>query len=607
MKYFITILFCITAITINAQSIENFKSEQKGGELLFHYDLKGSKEDLFKVSFMYSTNDKDWLKLDKIYRDVGDSILTGNDKNAVLWLDHLPNITEKIFFKVVAEYYTINDEKEGILSDKVGNTYNWVRIGKNNWMTHNLKIEKTDDNCGGYFNNSNARNACPDNWQLPSDEDWMALEVVYGVNKAKVKEHGLREINITELVNAGFNIEECKYQASLYPNQKAIAFWTSSQNKMLYTGYSDKYFARIVRLNENKISKELRMKTEELNVRCVQSAIYLAKIEANIETILKLNPVSGVTKHPFTGEKLEWQYIGGAIWQKHDITGSYMYKETSDRCPTGWRIPEKEEWEKLLKEFKPSIKLTNHKEVLSDRLSASGLWSFNLSSNDYWLNTHYYTYNTFWINEKDKEDSEKTMSFPSNKKGEAEWVKKQTNEKAKVRCVLDNVDYISKKDAIKKGTIIDKRDNKEYGFVEIDDQVWLSENLSFDLGENSSCRDNIKTDCDLFGHMYKLEVVNSGCPDGWRLPTSKEWKYLLINKAANNLKILYPFGGTGFNLLLGSEMVYDEEKKSDYYTAKYLFNDGEKTGYYYINSYGKVELNEKAKKKDSYYVRCIKK
>ena len=117
-----------------------------------------------------------------------------------------------------------------------------------------------------------------------------------------------------------------------------------------------------------------------------------------------------------------------------------------------------------------------------------------------------------------------------------------------MRCVLDNVDYISKKDAIKKGTLIDKRDNKEYGFVEIDDQVWMSENLSFDLGENSSCRDNIMTDCDLFGHMYNLKVVNSGCPDGWRLPTSKEWKYLLINKAANNLKILYPFGGTGFNL-----------------------------------------------------------
>ena len=79
----------------------------------------------------------------------------------------------------------------------------------------------------------------------------------------------------------------------------------------------------------------------------------------------------------------------------------------------------------------------------------------------------------------------------------------------------------------------------------------MSENLSYNLGENSACRDNINTDCELFGHMYNIEVMDSGCPDGWRLPTSDEWKYLLINKAANNLKILYPFGGTGFNLLFG--------------------------------------------------------
>ena len=213
----------------------------------------------------------------------------------------------------------------------------------------------------------------------------------------------------------------------------------------------------------------------------------------------------------------------------------------------------------------------------------------------------------FIINEKDKEDSKKLIAFPGNKKGFAGWVEKQTNEKAKVRCVLDNEDYINKRDQIKNGTFIDKRDQKEYGYVEIENKVWMSENLSFNLGENSACRDNIKTDCELFGHMYKLEVINSGCPDGWRIPTSAEWKYLLINKAANNLKILHPFGGTGFDLLLGGEMIYDENSKSDFYTAKYLFNDGDKAGYYYIDSKGKVELNERAKKRDYYYVRCIKK
>lgn len=606
MKYIITLIICITAIYAKAQKIENLNVDQKGGEITIHYDLNSLNDDVFNVSILYSSNNTDWKVVKKVYGDVGDSILSGKNKNMVLWLDFLDSNKDKIQFKIIAEYYTIETKTQGNLKDKNGYIYNWVRYGKNKWMTQNLKLSNNDGDCGGLYTNSGAQSACPDGWVLPTDEDWMALEVQFGVNQDKVKEYGLREINLSELTNTGFLIEECIYPVSFYPNQKVEAYWTSSENKMLYTGYSDKYLARIIRINENKISKELRSKAEKLSVRCVQSSIYLAKIEAITELSIDLKPVRGVTNHPYTGEELDWIYLGDAIWMKKDIMGSYEYKETSNRCPVGWRLPEKEEWENLFKEFMPGIKLENQKEVLSERLSSSGIWGFNMSSNDYWMNTHHYTYNTYWINEKDKEDSQKLIAFPTNTKGQAGWETKQTNEKAKVRCVLDNKDFIAQKDNIKKGQFIDARDQQEYGFVEIDHKVWMSENLNFDLGENSMCRDNIKTDCSLFGHMYKLEVINNGCPDGWRIPTSEEWKYLLINKAANNLKILYPFGGTGFDLLLGGKMIYDEETKSDVYSAKYLFQDGEETGFYYIDSKGKVELNEKAKKKDFYYVRCIK-
>ena len=240
-------------------------------------------------------------------------------------------------------------------------------------------------------------------------------------------------------------------------------------------------------------------------------------------------------------------------------------------------------------------------------MGVDGIWGFNLSSNDYWMDINYYTYNTYWINENDKADSRKLREFVSSKRGLIEWVDKQTNEKGKVRCLLDDKDYITKMNDIKTGTFIDKRDKQEYGFVEIENKVWMSDNLNYDLGENSMCRNNIKSDCDLFGHMYNIEVLNNGCPDGWRIPTYEEWKYLLINKAANNLKILFPFGGTGFDLLLGGEMTYDEESKMDTYSAKYLFTTDDKPGYYLINSKEEVEMNEKAKKKDFYYVRCIKK
>ncbi|MCB2196166.1 MAG: hypothetical protein KQH79_09910 [Bacteroidetes bacterium] len=607
MKNIIAILFCITALSGYAQKIENLKIDQNGGEILLQYDLTGNKTDIFEVSVFYSDNNTDWKRLDKVYGDVGDSLKAGKTKQVVLWTDHLENVQNNMYFKVQAQYYSIEEQQKGTLTDKNNVQYNWIRVGKNKWMTENLKSTTSDEDCGGYFTNVDARNVCPDGWHLPNDEEWMELEVEFGMASEEAKTHGLREINLNQIKNAGFAIQECNYDVSLYPNQKALAFWTSTENKMLYTGYSQKYFARIIRIGENKISKELREKTEKLNVRCVQSSVYLATIEAIAKTAIDLNPTGGITNHPYTGEQLEWKYIGGAIWMQDDLLGSYQYKELDEKCPTGWRLPEEDEWKKLFEEYKPSIELENSSEILSERLSSDGIWGFNLSNNDYWMNVHRYTYNTYWINENDKEDSKKLVAFPTNNKGQAGWVRKQTNEKAKVRCLLDNEDYITKKDQIKNGTFIDKRDNQEYGFVEIDGTTWMAENLNYSIPENSMCRNNIKKDCELFGHMYNIEVAENACPDGWRLPSKDEWKYLLINKAANNLKILYPFGGTGFDLLLGGELIYDEENKMDVFTANYLLMNEDKPGYYYIDSKGKVELNDKAKRRDYYYIRCVKK
>lgn len=607
MKHLFTLIFCFTLVYTYGQKINNFKAEQKNGELIFSYDLNGSTDNIFNIDAYYSLDSKTWNKIEKAYGDVGDSIQSGTNKSFVVWIDHLNNIEKQVSFKITAEYYTVDQKKMGNVKDNDGYMYNWIRFGKNKWITQNLRATKDDAECGGLFTNSEARNACPDGWSLPSDEDWMELEIAFGVDKEKAKAHGLKEIDLKKLHNSGFAIEECNYNASLYPNQKALAFWTSSENKMLYTGYSDKYFARIIRLDEGKISKELRKKTEELSVRCIQNATYLANVESVIQVNLNLSPTVGEVNHPFTGEKLQWIYTANNIWLKKDINGIYFYKELEKKCPAGWKIPEQKDWKDLFAEVTPSVKLENKDQIISDRFSNKGLWSLNFSSNDYWMDIPYYTYNTYWISDADKEISKKRIAFPSNKKGEAKWIDRQTNEKAKVRCVLDNKDYIKTKDNIKTGKFNDARDQQEYGFVEIDNSIWMSQNLNFDAGENSMCRNNIRTDCDLFGKMYNIQVIGNGCPDGWRIPSQEEWKHILIKKAANNLKILYPFGGTGFNLLLGGNLIYDEENKRDVYSAKYLFVKDGKPGYYYIDSNGKVEVEEKAKKRDFYYVRCIKK
>ncbi|MFP4025725.1 MAG: FISUMP domain-containing protein [Thiohalospira sp.] len=409
MRYILLSMLSFFFLAAKAQKIENFNMSQNGGQLTFTYNLNSSeKSNFFTVKLFYSNDNKNWQEIEKCYGESGDSIAPGPDKKMVVWLDHLENVQTKMFFKIEASFNNVDQTAEGKLKDDEGNSYQWIKIAQTRWMTHNLG-SNAQEPCGKIFTNYEAKNACPDNWHLPSDEEWMELESYFGLSAEKAKEHGLREIDLEKVKSSGFSLTECNYDASLYPNQQAAAFWTSSGTKMLHMGYSDKYFARIIRLNENKISKELRNKSEKLSVRCVQSAVFIDKISKSIEANITTEPTMGEANHPFSGEKMEWIYIANNIWLKNDITGSYEYTDIEGRCPSGWKLPTKEDWEMLFEEMSPSVKVENQKEVLSERFSSKGLWGMNLSNSDYWMDIPYYTYNTYWIFNDDKEISKKTI------------------------------------------------------------------------------------------------------------------------------------------------------------------------------------------------------
>ena len=96
------------------------------------------------------------------------------------------------------------------------------------------------------------------------------------------------------------------------------------------------------------------------------------------------------------------------------------------------------------------------------------------------------------------------------------------------------------------GTFIDMRDNIEYKWVRIGDQVWMAENLAFlpsvspptegsssdpyyyvydyrgsDLSE---ARDYYKFTA--YGVLYNWPAALGSCPAGWHLPTDTEWTEL---------------------------------------------------------------------------------
>lgn len=90
---------------------------------------------------------------------------------------------------------------EGTFTDpRDGNEYRWVRYGTLDWMAENYRYDiGNEDICmvydgdaqkldakvyGRLYTYDAAREACPDGWRLPTDEDWQSLEIAMGMPAA---------------------------------------------------------------------------------------------------------------------------------------------------------------------------------------------------------------------------------------------------------------------------------------------------------------------------------------------------------------------------------------------------------------------------------------
>lgn len=82
--------------------------------------------------------------------------------------------------------------------------------------------------------------------------------------------------------------------------------------------------------------------------------------------------------------------------------------------------------------------------------------------------------------------------------------------------IEDNCEY---------GLLTDIRDGKTYKTVKIGNQVWMAENLNFEV-ENSVCYNNSVDSCSKYGRLYTWDVAKGVCPSGWHLPDTSEWRTL---------------------------------------------------------------------------------
>lgn len=107
---------------------------------------------------------------------------------------------------------------------------------------------------------------------------------------------------------------------------------------------------------------------------------------------------------------------------------------------------------------------------------------------------------------------------------------------------------------LRSGTFTDNRDGATYQWVEMGNQIWMAENLSYIPYVSSYLDDhgifvyNYKgssvweakgtVEFNTYGCLYSGDVSVNACPDGWHLPSREEWDELNVylgNTSQSNL------------------------------------------------------------------------
>ena len=502
-----------------------------------------------------------------------------------------------------------------------GQKYKTIQIGKQIWMAENLNYKTEFSTClgdkksncvklGRLYTWSAAGNACPAGWRLPSIEEFQVLFMtVGGTHDEKVEwrwngvHKRLKSTRGWEKYGRGDDTYSFSalpggfdYGDHLYGYGGAF-FWSSTPG-----GYSDAY--AMVLSDDAELSKN--PKNLGLSVRCLKGNVFVDTRDYQVYKTVKIG------EQVWMAENLNYE-MEESECQGCNYGRLYTWKEARKICPDGWHLPSYDEWNQLLNYSSKKgsndegwINLLSKEEVLvhydivpagicnvdefgsfddikkcfgvkgnkdlDRRICQSGdtycsTYSQKRGRDLYGFNARIvrsiiafgndcddgYDYMAFWTS-PDKDHHFFVSNAADAILSDNDESEVKDSEKFYVRCLEGEPSH-------DENVLVDSRDGKMYKTVEIGEQVWMAENLNYEM-PGGFCDDDESANCGKYGRFYTWEAAVKACPTGWHLPNVREYITLISNSggpenAGKKLKSALNWRengkGNGFNALLTSE------------------------------------------------------
>ena len=388
-------------------------------------------------------------------------------------------------------------------------TYKMIKIGSQVWIAQNMNLPTSNSVCdscelyGRLYNYEEAQNVCPTGFVLPTYadyEEWLK-------NSAEVKDwlaikgwaNGADSFGFVAMPN-GFLSRESRTVKS---RGEMASFWLQE---------SKSNFAMRVKIDEknNVLSASPLEQDYGLGVRCISLASSNRNSDILIdERDLKVYKTVEIGNQRWMASNLDRRASGSFCYNDDqsfctDYGRLYKWDAAKVACPAGWRLPNQNDVEELARAYGAKEKLDTKYGGFRNKKGEYELFGVRA---DYWTASETRGQGVYWYMGAD--DSEIHVN------------KFATGAAMSVRCIEGGVNV-----DVEVSSFVDERDDQTYRTVQIGNQVWMAENLNLELPD-AYCYDDDPSNCRTYGRLYKWIDAYNYCPDGFHLPTDKEWQTLV--------------------------------------------------------------------------------